>query len=901
MEERIARLEQGRKDLENRLDKEGKEKASEGHSNVEEHDGTTSHVKGQTETMNPEKRMYINIAASGAHPAGTSAHQPIDLGDNFEHEVPDLSMMDEVEKRIKGDMKKAYEEKFRCLEEKLRAIQGEGNQGNDASELSLVTDLVLPPKFQAPDFDKYYGTTCPSAHITMYCRKMVAFIKEEKLLIHYFQDSLTGSATRWYTQLSPLNIKTWKDLSRAFVEQYKHVFDMTPNRIMLEGMDQKANESLRQYAQRWRDVAAQIQPPIPEYEITPLFVNTLRGALFDRLINNTTQAFADIVRTGESIEVAIKSGRIDAGESAKRTFKKKDSEVNTTSSYNLSKNFTISPPVASGSEQGGAKKETKPPKKDNEKMAFTPLPISYAELYTQLYKADLKVAQNLIKAGVLKFDNPNVAANHLPNHGGRGVNAIDEDCVRKTKNRISEVTTPLRWVFQRLCMARLIDRDMVIVHEGSRPYCEYHQEEGHDIQLCEEFRHLVQSMMDNKEIEFFEKVDEGRNSYVCASEGHKIKYGVDRPLVISLKPKEETPPQDGLQGVLKLVISAPTPFLFRSTKQVPWNYTAHVSIQGEEETQNVEKSHEEAQPKRKEGPSEKEVVSEVGHFTRSGRCYSPETAKAPKTTEDKGKTVAVEPEKIFGEEPPPKINEPVTETQAPEFLKFLKHSEYSIVEQLHKQQARISILELLLCSEKHREALLKILNQTFVPDNISIEKLDLIVGNIAANNYITFSDDEIPKGGMGSTKALNITTHCKGYVLLGVLIDNGSTLNVMPLATLQRFPVDSSHIKPCQNSVRAFDGTQRETIEKIEIPLLIGPAEYTVEFVVMDIKPTYNCLLGRPWIHSAGAVPSSLHQKLKFVIEGKLVCAEAEQDIIATVTSDTPYVETNEEAVECAF
>ncbi|KAK8704919.1 hypothetical protein V6N13_048531 [Hibiscus sabdariffa] len=157
------------------------------------------------------------------------------------------------------------------------------------------------------------------------------------------------------------------------------------------------------------------------------------------------------------------------------------------------------------------------------------------------------------------------------------------------------------------------------------------------------------------------------------------------------------------------------------------------------------------------------------------------------------------------------------------------------------------------------------------------------------------------QGGLGSTKALNITTHCKGYVLPGVLIDNGSALNVLPLATLQRLPVDSSHIKPCRNSVRAFDGTQREAIGMIEIPLLIGPTEYTVEFVVMDITPTYNCLLGRPWIHSVGAVPSSLHQKLKFMIEGKLVCVEAERDIIASVTSDIPYVEANEEVVECAF
>ncbi|KAK8562409.1 hypothetical protein V6N12_010490 [Hibiscus sabdariffa] len=375
--------------------------------------------------------------------------------------------------------------------------------------------------------------------------------------------------------------------------------------------------------------------------------------------------------------------------------------------------------------------------------------------------------------------------------------------------------------------------------------------------------------MDNKEIEFFEKVGKGRNSYVCTLEGSKIRYGVDRPLVISLQPREESSSQEkGPQGIPKLVISAPNPFPFKSTKQVPWNYNAHISTQSEEGAQDVEGSHREAQPTQGEESPKKEVVNEVGHFTRSGRCYSPETTKDSETCRDKDKTVVGEPKKIFREEPPPKINEPMTEAQAQEFLKFLKHSEYNIVEQLHKQQAQISILELLLCSEKHREALLKVLNQTFVPDNIS---------------------------------ALNITTHCNGYVLPGVLIDNGSALNVLPLATLQRLLVDSSHIKPYRNSVRAFDGTQREAIGKIEIPLLIGPTEYTVEFLVMDIKPTYNCLLGRLWIHSAGAVPSSLHQKLKFVIEGKLVCVEAEQDIIASVTSDTPYVKTNEEAVECTF
>ena len=69
----------------------------------------------------------------------------------------------------------------------------------------------------------------------------------------------------------------------------------------------------------------------------------------------------------------------------------------------------------------------------------------------------------------------------------------------------------------------------------------------------------------------------------------------------------------------------------------------------------------------------------------------------------------------------------------------------------------------------------------------------------------------------------------------------------------------------------------------------------------MDISPSYNCLLGRPWIHIAGAVPSTLHQKIKFVTEGQLVCITTEEDMIATASSGSLYVEADEKAMECSF
>ena len=70
------------------------------------------------------------------------------------------------------------------------------------------------------------------------------------------------------------------------------------------------------------------------------------------------------------------------------------------------------------------------------------------------------------------------------------------------------------------------------------------------------------------------------------------------------------------------------------------------------------------------------------------------------------------------------------------FLKFIKHSEYNIVEQLHKLPTKISLLALMLNSEPHRETVLKVLKQAYVPHNASIDKIDRLVGNVMMDNYI---------------------------------------------------------------------------------------------------------------------------------------------------------------------
>jgi hypothetical protein len=63
----------------------------------------------------------------------------------------------------------------------------------------------------------------------------------------------------------------------------------------------------------------------------------------------------------------------------------------------------------------------------------------------------------------------------------------------------------------------------------------------------------------------------------------------------------------------------------------------------------------------------------------------------------------------------------------------------------------------------------------------------------------------------------------------------------------------------------------------------------------MDIHPAYSYLLGRPWIHEAGAVTSTLHQKLKFVKNWKLVIVGGEKALLVSHLSSFSYVEAEDE------
>jgi len=78
--------------------------------------------------------------------------------------------------------------------------------------------------------------------------------------------------------------------------------DIVPNRTSLSNLEKRDKESIREYAQRWRDLTAQIYPPLLDKEMVTLFANTLKAPYYEHVMGSSTQQFTDAVAVAECIE-----------------------------------------------------------------------------------------------------------------------------------------------------------------------------------------------------------------------------------------------------------------------------------------------------------------------------------------------------------------------------------------------------------------------------------------------------------------------------------------------------------------------------------------------------------------------------------------------------------------------
>ena len=91
--------------------------------------------------------------------------------------------------------------------------------------------------------------------------------------------------------------------------------------------------------------------------------------------------------------------------------------------------------------------------------------------------------------------------------------------------------------------------------------------------------------------------------------------------------------------------------------------------------------------------------------------------------------------------------------------------------------------------------------------------------------------------------------------------------------------------------IQGFNQGGQRAIGMICLELVTGELSSNTLFHVIDANTSYNVLLGRPWLHENGLIPSTLHQHFKFYIGG-----------VKKVEADTkPFIEVESYFADAKF
>ena len=103
-----------------------------------------------------------------------------------------------------------------------------------------------------------------------------------------------------------------------------------------------------------------------------------------------------------------------------------------------------------------------------------------------------------------------------------------------------------------------------------------------------------------------------------------------------------------------------------------------------------------------------------------------------------------------------------------------------------------------------------------------------------------------------------------------VMVDQGSAAEIMYPDLFKGLNLRTEDMTPYNSPLVSFEG--KVIILKGQIKLLVQTGSETVEvdFIVVDAYSPYTAIVAKPWLHTLGAISSTLHQKIKYPSGGKI-------------------------------
>ncbi|XP_019164634.1 PREDICTED: uncharacterized protein LOC109160844 [Ipomoea nil] len=133
---------------------------------------------------------------------------------------------------------------------------------------------------------------------------------------------------------------------------------------------------------------------------------------------------------------------------------------------------------------------------------------------------------------------------------------------------------------------------------------------------------------------------------------------------------------------------------------------------------------------------------------------------------------------------------------------------------------------------------------------------------------ITFTDDDLPDGPLPHRDALVIRLDLNDTIVHRVLVDTGSSVNVMYYDTFTQLGLSRKQLSQVRTPLSGFTGDSIETEGSVILKAQIGTPPHVktwdIEFVVVKISCAHNIILGRPALEDLRCVISMEHLCLKF-------------------------------------
>ena len=133
---------------------------------------------------------------------------------------------------------------------------------------------------------------------------------------------------------------------------------------------------------------------------------------------------------------------------------------------------------------------------------------------------------------------------------------------------------------------------------------------------------------------------------------------------------------------------------------------------------------------------------------------------------------------------------------------------------------------------------------------------------------ITFSDFDMEGYQHPHDDPLVIKTIVANKTIHRVLVDNGSSVDIIFTSAFDKMGIGREKLKPVNTCLRGFSGERVLPLGLVQLVLTLRDppcqATTTVKFLIVDAPLAYNMLLGRPSLNAIRVVPSTYHMVIKF-------------------------------------